>query len=116
MLQRLYLEYQYLCGFAHFSPTARWLSAILDSRQFPWKPQKTLAERQEIFQTELAIPALAFDLISIAQSCCEFVVSEYPQDGGLVETITGAWKQIENNWLLGKVIWQLRARKLLANG
>jgi hypothetical protein len=113
MLQRLYPEYQYLCGFVHFSPGSRMLSAVLEKREFPGRPRKTQAERLEIFQTELAIPALGLDLISVAQSCCEFALSEYPEDIELVKAITGAWKHIEKNWLLGKAIWQLRVRRLL---
>jgi hypothetical protein len=111
MLQRLYPEYQFLCGFVHFSPAATILSTLLDSRQPPYQ-WSTSGQKYEIFQSEIAGPALNLGLISIVQSCCEFV-SVYPGDIELARATVGAWKQLTDTSLLGKVIWQLRARKLL---
>ena len=111
MLQRLYPEYQFLCGFVHFSPASRVLSTLFDNRQLPGQ-WSTTGQRHEIFQKEVAGPALAIDLISVFQSSAEFV-SVYPADIELVKSVVEAWSQIAERWLLGQVIWNLRTKRLL---
>jgi len=111
MLKRLYPEYQFLCGFVHFSPASRILSTLLDHRQ-PISQLSTTGQKYDIFQKEIAAPALWFDLISIVQSCCEFV-SVYSADVELVTATAEAWQSIVNKSLVGRVVWELRTRKLL---
>jgi hypothetical protein len=57
MLMRLYPEYEFLCGFVHFSPATMVLSHLLDTRR-PSVGLFTSGERYEMFQKELAGPAL----------------------------------------------------------
>ena len=111
MLMRLYPEYQFLCGFVHFSPATMVLSHLLDTRG-PSAQLFTSGQRYEMFQKELAGPAIWTELISIVQSCSEFVCV-YRSDVELARTTTEAWKSIIEQSLIGRVVWQLRARGLL---
>jgi hypothetical protein len=111
MLQRLYPEYQFLCGFVHFSPLSRTLTTLLDERQIPSR-WSTTGQKDQMFQNEIIGPALAIDLISIVQSCSEFI-SIYLGDIELVRAASDAWKLVSEGWLLGQSIWKIRAQKLL---
>lgn len=111
MLMRFYLEYQFLCGFVHFSPATQILTSLLDSRQ-PFRKSFTSGQVFEIFQKEIAGPAITLSVISIIQSCSEFV-EIYPQDIELARCCTEAWKPFIENTFIGRIIWELRTRKLL---
>jgi hypothetical protein len=111
MLMRLYPEYQFLCGFVHFSPATMVLSHLLDTRG-PSVQLFTSGQRYEMFQKELAGPAIWIDSISIVQSCSEFVCV-YRSDVELARATAEAWKSIVGQSLIGRVVWQLRARGLL---
>jgi hypothetical protein len=111
MLRRLYFEYQFLCGHVHFSPPSVILSTILDYRQ-PLYQQSTSSQKYEIFQKEIVIPALGFDVLSVVQSCSEFVAI-YPSDMDLVNAIADGWRHLTKNWFVGRVVWQMRTMKLL---
>jgi hypothetical protein len=111
MLERLYPEYQFLCGFVHFSPAPMILSTVLDDRHaLAWL--STPEKRTEIFQKEIASPAIALDLIGAVQSCCE-VVAVYPGDVELAKATSEAWRPIADGWFLGQIVWKLRTQKLL---
>jgi hypothetical protein len=111
MLQRLYFEYQFLCGLVHFSPPSIILSTLLDERQPPYD-WSTPRQKYEIFQRELTVPALGFDVLSVVQSCSEFVTI-YPSDMNLVNAIADGWRHLTKSWLVGRVVWQIRTMKLL---
>jgi len=111
MLQRLYPEYRFLSGYVHFSPASVILSTFLDHRQIP-SQWSSSGQKYEIFQKEIAGPALSIDLISAVQSCCEFV-SVYPGNMELVRATCEAWKFVAEVWLLGQSIWKIRAQRLL---
>lgn len=111
MLRRLYPEYQFLCGFVHFSPAATVLSSLLDPRH-RYAAMSSSGQKYDVFQKELAGPALWYDSISVAQSCSEFM-SIYPDDVELARTALEGWKVLIEQSLIGRVIWQLRARRLL---
>lgn len=111
MLARLLPEYEFLCSFVHVSPHSKVFPAIFDPRQ-PFAGMFTSGQREEMFQKEIAGPALWLGLLSIVQSCCEFV-SIYPNDMELVATLTDAWRTVHDLSLIGRKIWELRARALL---
>jgi hypothetical protein len=111
MLARLLPEYAFLCSFVHVSPHSRTFPAIFDSRQ-PYGNLFTSGQKYEMFQKELAGPAMWLDLLSVVQSCCEFV-TVYPADIDLVATVTEAWKVVHDQSLIGRKVWELRAKKLL---
>lgn len=111
MLQRLYFEYQFLCGFVHFSPAPSILSTLLDQRQL-YQGQFTEAQREEVFQKEIAGPALWLDQISILQSCSE-IYSIYPHDIELARALSDAWMNMSRSSLIGQAMWEVRTKRLL---
>ncbi|HUK31615.1 MAG TPA: hypothetical protein VLV89_10915 [Candidatus Acidoferrum sp.] len=111
MLARLYPEYQFLCGFVHFSPGTQILSSILDQRH-PAAPMFSSVQREDIFQKEIAGPALWISLLSIVQSCTEFV-SVYSDDVELARNLIESWNPLLEMSLLARVVWQIRSKRLL---
>jgi hypothetical protein len=111
MLMRLYPEYQFLCGFVHFSPATVTLTSLLDSRQ-PFRKMFTTGEITEMWQKEIAGPAMWLNVISVIQCCAEFATI-YPNDVELKRCCVEAWKPLSENTFIGRVIWELRTRKLL---
>jgi|SRR5271154_970959 len=111
MLCRLYPEYQFLCGFVHFSPATVTLTSLLDSRQ-PFRKWFTTGQVTEMWQKEIAGPAMWLNVISVIQCCAEFLAI-YPNDVELARCCVEAWKPLSENTLIGRVIWDLRSRKLL---
>lgn len=111
MLRRLYPEYQFLCGFVHFSPASAIFSAFLDSRQ-PFQRHFTAGQLEDIFQKEVACPALWLDQISILQSCSE-IYEVYPHAVELARALVEAWTTLSEACLIGQAIWEVRARGLL---
>lgn len=111
MLMRLYPEFTFLCGFVHFSPVNVILTTLLDPRQ-PFRTMFTSSQVEEMYQKEIAGPAMWLDVLSIVQCCSEFV-EIYPNDIELARCCAEAWKPLSENSFIGRVIWKLRARKLL---
>jgi hypothetical protein len=111
MLARLLPEYEFLCSFVHVSPHSKVFPALFDHRQ-PFGAMFTTGQREEMFQKEIAGPALWLGLLSIVQSCCE-LVPIYPLDINLVAVLTNAWKTVHDLSLIGRKVWELRAKKLL---
>lgn len=111
MLTRLYPEYQFLCSFVHVSPHPGMFKVMLDDRH-PLKHLFSSESMDHMFQGEIAGPALTIDLISVAQGCAE-VLTQYRANMDLLKVLEGAWKVITDSTLLGRVIWEIRTRKLL---
>ena len=111
MLLRLYPEYGFLCGFVHFSPATTILTSLLDSRQ-PYRKMFTTGQIEEMYQKEVVGPAMWLDVLSIVQSCAEFV-EVYPGDVELVRACVEGWKMLSQNTFVGRVIWNLRTKNLL---
>lgn len=111
MLLRLYPEYSFLCGFVHFSPATVILSSLLDTRQ-PFRKLFTTGQIEEMYQKEIVGPAMWLDVLSIVQSCAEFV-EIYRGDIELVRACTEGWRMLSQNAFIGKVIWNLRTKELL---
>jgi len=111
MLMRLYPEYQFLCGFVHFSPATVTLTSLLDCRQ-PFRAMFSTGQITETWHKEIADPAIWLDMISVIECCCEFL-TVYPNDVELARCCVEAWKPLTENTFIGRAIWQLRTRKLL---
>lgn len=111
MLSRLYPEYQFLCGFVHFSPATVTLTSLLDSRQ-PFRKLFTSGQITEMWQKEIAGPAIWLDVISVIQCCTEFLAI-YPNDVELARCCVEAWKPLSENTFIGRVVWEMRSRELL---
>ena len=111
MLARLLPEYEFLCSFVHVSPHSKVFPALFDRRQI-FGEMFTSGQREEMFQKEIAGPALCLGLLSIVQSCSE-LVPVYPADMDLLATVTEAWKTLHDLSLITRKIWELRAKRLL---
>jgi hypothetical protein len=111
MLTRLYPEYQFLCSFVHVSPHPGMFKVMLDDRH-PIAHLFNSKNMDHMFQGEIAGPALTIDLISVAQGCAE-ILTLCRDNIDLSKALEGAWKVITDSTLLGRVIWEIRTRKLL---
>lgn len=111
MLERLYPEYVYLCSFAHGLPDANLFKMMFNKnsrfRGF-WGDQ----ELKDTFQRQVAERAYTTRLISIVQAAAELTVL-YPAGVDLLAAVVKAWEEISEGMLLGKAIWNIRAKKLL---
>jgi hypothetical protein len=111
MLRRLYFEYQSLCEFVHFSTHPRSFKGIFDSRE-PYGRAFTAGQLESMFQREIAGPAIWIDFLSIVQSAAELIVL-YPADVELRRAAIDAWTVLEERTIIGRAVWQFRAKKLL---
>lgn len=111
MLTQLYFEYQFLCSFVHFSPHPRTFMGLFDDRE-PFGRMFTTGELENMFQKEIAGPAIWIDLLSIVQSAAE-IVSLYPADLELRRAVTDAWAVLSDRTIMGRAVWEFRAKMLL---
>lgn len=111
MLRRFYPEYRFLCGFVHFSPAASILSALFDQRQ-RYQTYFSASQLEEIFQKEIAGPALWLDQISVLQGCSE-IYGIYPHDIELARAVSEGWTLMSKACLVGQAVWKIRASELL---
>jgi hypothetical protein len=111
MLSRLYFEYQFLCSFVHFATQPRSFKGIFDERE-PFGQMFTTGQIEEMFQKEIAGPAIWVDFLSIVQSCAEMVVL-YPGDIELRRAVTDAWSVLAHRTMMGRAVWEFRTKKLL---
>jgi len=111
MLTRLYFEYQFLCSFVHFSPHPRTFMGFFDDRE-PFGRMFSTGELENMFQKEIAGPAIWIDFLSIVQSAAE-IVSLFPADVELRRAVTDAWAVLSERTIMGRAVWEFRAKKLL---
>ena len=111
MLSRLYLEYQFLCSFVHFSTHPRTFKGLFDDRE-PFGRMFTTGQLENMFQKEIAGPAIWVDFLSIVQSAAEMVVI-YPGDIELRRAVTDAWSVLAERTIIGRAVWEFRSKKLL---
>lgn len=111
MLSRLYFEYQFLCGFVHFSTQPRSFKGIFDQRE-PFGRLFTTEQLESMFQKEIAGPAIWVDFLSIVQSAAE-IVALYPADLELRRAVTDAWAVLSERTIMGRAVWEFRAKRLL---
>jgi len=111
MLMRLYPEYRRLCGFAHGSAQA-WMFKNAFWDRSPLRPNLSEAQRQDVFEKEVLDPALLHSSLSVIQGTCE-AATLYPADIELKRTAIEAWNVLSEMNLLGRTIWEIRARSIL---
>jgi hypothetical protein len=111
MLERLYLEYQWLCSFAHGDQNASLFRTVLNERSPQAKfidPEK----RADLFQRQIAEPSVLYSTICAVQAATELVVI-YPHDVELMVKVLAAWSGLNKFTLLSRSVWERRAKKIL---
>jgi hypothetical protein len=111
MLSRLHLEYQFLCSFVHFSTQPRTFKGFFNDRE-PFGRMFTSGQLENMFQKEIAGPAIWVDFLSIVQSAAE-MVAVYPCDIELRRAVTDAWSVLAEKTIMGRAVWEFRSKKLL---
>ncbi len=115
MLQRFYPEYEYLCNFTHSSMEGWLVRTMLDHRS----PYRRLLEEQageqgieKVFMKQVALPAMLYSFIGVAQACAE-LTRLYPNSYDLLAKTVEGWEWLIEDSLLGCAIWERRTRALL---
>jgi len=115
MLQRLYLEYQDLCAYAHGRPVAGFGKSIFDERS-PLRTQFTQMWGEEQLHSEygqrIRGAAQIYSLLSVAQSTVE-LTTLYPANVELKAAAAKAWNELRNSHLLVNAVWNIRTKSLL---
>jgi hypothetical protein len=111
MLKRLYIEYQRLCGFAHGSAQASFFRTTFSGRP-PATQHTSESQRQDVFEKQILDLALLHSSLSTIQSTCE-MASVLPPDVELARASIDSWNVLSEMNLLGRAIWEIRARSLL---
>ena len=111
MLERLYPEYTFLCSFVHGLTDAN-LFKMMFNKESRFRDLWTDEEIRETFYKEVSLRAYTTSLLSIIQSAAE-IAALYPDDVELRAGVTTAWGTMSRESLLGKVIWEIRTRRLL---
>jgi hypothetical protein len=88
MLERLHLDYVYLCSYAHGLQAANMAKLVYDERS-PERQLFTEAEVEDKFQQEVNTYARAYSFLSIVQSVAE-LMALYPSDMDLVAAVSDA--------------------------
>jgi hypothetical protein len=112
MLMRLYPEYRRLCGFAHGSAQA-WMFRNAFWERSRLRSQLSEPQRQDVFHKEVLDPALLHSALAVIQGSCEVATTLYPADVELKRTVIDAWNLLSEMNLLGRTIWEIRARSAL---
>jgi hypothetical protein len=111
MLERMYPEYVWLCSFVHGLPDAMFYKTTSDP-DAPFPHIMSESQLEEAFTRRVKEPAYLISLLSIIQTATE-VTALYPDDVNLRASVTKAWKEIPDAFLLGRVLWEIRTKKLL---
>ncbi len=111
MLERLYPEYVFSCSFVHGLPDSLLFRTMFNKnarvpRQFDDETIK------DTFRRHVELPSYSTSLISIVQAASE-LTALYPGDVELKAAVTKAWEKIVEGMLLGRVVWNIRTKKLL---
>ena len=110
MLIRLYAEYEHLSSYVHGLPEATDTRALFGK----YKDRFSTKQKEDVFQKEIAGPSLYLSFLSVVQSAGELTCL-YPGDIELSAAVTEAWNLLTKYNLLGKVIWEIRAKRLLGS-
>jgi hypothetical protein len=111
MLMRLYPEYRRLCAFAHGSAQSSMFKTAFWERS-PLQRVVPESSRQNVFEKELGEPAIFYSALAVVQSACE-LATMYPSDVELMRTVIEAWNLLSDSHLLGRIIWEIRAKAAL---
>lgn len=115
MLERLYLEYQELCIYAHGRPIAGFGKAIFDGHSVARKEFGSFYGESyvhEQFQKTIVGQAQIYSLISVAQATAE-LTTLYPDNVQLRAAATKAWNELHGAHLLVNAVWNIRTKALL---
>ena len=69
-------------------------------------------QMKDTFRRQVAQPAYTTSLISIIQAATE-LTALYPANVDLRAAVVQAWEEVTESMLLGKVVWNIRTKKLL---
>ena len=108
MLIRLYADYGHLSSYAHVLPEATNIKASFGK----YRDRLSTTQKEDMFQKEISGPSLYLSYLSVIQSASELTCL-YPGDIELSATVTEGWNLLTKYSLLGKVIWEIRAKALL---
>jgi hypothetical protein len=111
MLERLYPEYVFYCSFVHGLPDSL-LFRMMFNKNARVPKQFDDETIKDTFRRHVELPAYSTSLVSIVQAASELTVL-YPGDVELKAAITKAWDKIIAGMLLGRVVWNIRTKKLL---
>lgn len=113
MLERLYVEYEYLCSFAHGLAEANLLRGIFDPEATHRADARaTDAQIEDKFQMIVITPANVKSCICVAGATAELTLL-YPDDVELSASATKLWNLISEANLLARIAWNLRGKKAL---
>ncbi|MBI1955719.1 MAG: hypothetical protein HYS38_04945 [Acidobacteria bacterium] len=108
MLFRLYAEYGLLSSYVHGLPAAATWKLGLGK----YKDLFSSKQKEDIFQKEIAGPAIFLSCLSVIQSASE-LTRLYPNDVELRAAAADGWNLLSTHSLLGKVVWEIRSKALL---
>lgn len=111
MLERLHMDYVYLCSFAHGLQAANMAKLVYDERS-PERQLFTEAEVENKFQQEVNTYARTYSFLSIVQAVAE-LKALYPSDMELVAAVSDAWHNLIGSTFFVNAVWSLRAKELL---
>jgi hypothetical protein len=111
MLERLYPDYVFFCSFVHGLPDAMLFRVMFSQDQRVCHAAND-NELRETFHRQVEQPAYLTSLISAVQAAAE-LTALYPADVELRAAVVEAWQRLTEGTLIGRVIWNLRTRRLL---
>ena len=111
MLERLHLDYTYLCSFAHGLQAANMAKSVYDVRSSE-RQMFTEAEIEQNFQQEVNTSARAYSMLCIVQAVAE-LWTLYPSDMEIVAGVTDAWNDLLGATFVVNAVWNIRTKALL---
>jgi hypothetical protein len=113
VLERLNVEYGYLCSFAHILAEANLLKGLFDPRSTHRNDsQMTDAQIEQRFQMMIISSANLKSCICVAAATTELTLL-YPNDVELTASAIKLWNTICESNLLARIVWALRAKSAL---
>jgi hypothetical protein len=113
MLERLNVEYGYLCSFAHVLGEANLLKGVFDHRSTHRKDAgASEADIEEKFQMLIVSASNLKSCICVAAATTELTLL-YPSDVELTASAIRLWNTICEANLLARIVWVLRAKAAL---
>jgi hypothetical protein len=111
MLERLHLDYVYLCSFAHALQATNMAKTVYDERSSE-RQLFSEAEVERNFQFEVKTNASTYSFLAIAQSVAELIVL-YPNDMELAAAVSDAWQDLHRSTFFVNAVWNIRTKTLL---
>lgn len=107
VLYRWHIEYKLLCRFSHVGMDKLTAQALATQR-YETPDTHKVAYFEKVLQ-----PSLIISLVATAFACTE--VFRYVSGNiGIAAELTKLWNELEQGSLLGKLFWNVRAKKLLS--